>query len=192
MIANSVIKRALQTSDSNTARSKKDNTDSIKIFSNLNYSGETAEIMVKKCIKKLHKSFKWEINVKFVTHYKTTRTSFFTNTKDKTPSLSQSSVVYKFTCPGCSSNYIGKTEWTLHERMEEHAYPNKKSNKQSAIYEHLSTFPHYSHIVDLFSVNNHDVNCNKSDINQIRSNTTVLDKADNWNELLFKEALVIK
>ena len=117
---------------------------------------------------------------------------FFTNTKDKTPSLSQSSVVYKFTCPGCSRNYIGKTERTLHERMEEHAYPNKKSNKQSAIYEHLSTFPHYSHIVDLFSVNNHDVNCNKSDINQIRSNITVLDKADNWNELLFKEALVIK
>ena len=38
------------------------------------------------------------------------------NTKDKTPSLSQSSVVYTFTCPGCSCNYIGKTEWTLSER----------------------------------------------------------------------------
>ena len=70
---------------------------------------------------------------------------FFTNTKDKTPSLSQSSVVYKFTCPGCSCNYIGKTKWTLHERTEEHAYPNKKCNKQSAIYEHLSTCPHYRH-----------------------------------------------
>ena len=58
MIANSIIKRALQTNDSNTPRSKKDNTDSIKIFSNLNYSGETAERMVKKCIKKLHRSFK--------------------------------------------------------------------------------------------------------------------------------------
>ena len=28
---------------------------------------------------------------------------------------------------------------------------------------------------------------NNFDINQIRSNTIVLDKADNWNELLFKE-----
>ena len=46
--------------------------------------------MAKKCIKKLYKSFKREINVKFVTHYKTTKISFFTNTKDKTPSLSQS------------------------------------------------------------------------------------------------------
>ena len=68
----------------------------------------------------------------------------------------------------------------------------KKSNEQSAIYEHLSTYPHCSHLVDLFNVNNHDVNCNKFDINQIRSNTIVLDKADNWNELLFKEALLIK
>ena len=41
--------------------------------------------------------------------------------------------------------------------------------------------------MDLFNVNNHDVNCKKFDINQIRSNTIVLDKADNWNELLFKE-----
>ena len=146
----------------------------------------------KKWIKKLCKSFKQEINVKFVTHDKTTKISFFKNTKDKTPSLIKSSVVYKFTCPGCGCNYIGKTERTLSEKTEEHAYPNKKSNEQSAIYEHLSTCPHYSHIVDLFSVNNHVVNCNKFDINQIRSNTIVFDKADNWNELLFKEALLIK
>ena len=104
---------------------------------------------------------------------------FFTNTKGKTSSLSHSSVVYKFTCPGCSCNYIGKTERTLHERTEEHAYSNKKSNEQSAVYEHLPTCPHYNHIVDLFNVNNHDVNCNTFDITQIRSNTTVLDKADN-------------
>ena len=106
-IANSVITRALQANNSNTTRSKK---------VNLNYSDETAERMVKSCIKKLYRSFKREFNVKFVTHYKTTKMSFFTNSKDKTPSLSQSFVVYKFTCPSCSCNYIGKTERTLHER----------------------------------------------------------------------------
>ena len=134
--------------------------------------------MVKSCIKNLCESFKREINVKFVTCYKTRKMLFFTNTKDKTPCLSQSSVGYKFTCPGCSCNYIGKTERTLHERTEETAYPNKKNNEQSAIYEHLSTYPHYSHIVDLFRIN-HDVNCNKFDINQLKSNTIVLEKADN-------------
>ena len=83
-IANSIIKRALQTNDSNTTRSKKDNTDSIKIFFNLNYSGETAERMIKKFTKKLYKRLKREINVQFVTHYKTTKISFFTNTKENT------------------------------------------------------------------------------------------------------------
>ena len=117
--------------------------------------------------------------------------SFFTNTKDKTPSVNLSSVVYKFSCPGCSCSYIGKTQRTLHERTVEDEYPNKKSNKQNAIYEHLSTCPHYSLIVDLFNVNIHDLSCNKIDINQIRSNTIVLDKADNWNELLFKHPVSV-
>ena len=91
---------------------------SIKIFSNLNYLDETVRWMVKTCIKKLYKTFKREINVKFVTHYKSAKILFFTNTKDKTASLSQSSVEYKFTCRDCSCNYIGKKERTLHERTE--------------------------------------------------------------------------
>ena len=32
---------------------------------------------------------------------------------------------------------------------------------------------------------------NNFDINQIRSNTIVLDKADNWNELLFKHPVSV-
>ena len=144
----------------------------MKIFFNLNYSGETAENMINSCLRKFYKGFKQEINVKFDTHYrKTTKMSFFANTKDKTSSLYQSSVVCKFTWPGCSCNYTSKTDQTLQERTEEHAYPNKKSNKQSATYEYLSTCPHDSHILALFNVNNHDVNCNKLNINQNRSST---------------------
>ena len=56
-IANSIIKQALQSDYSNTTRSKKAYADSIKIFFNLNYSGETAERMDKSCIEKLYKSF---------------------------------------------------------------------------------------------------------------------------------------
>ena len=63
-----VIKRDLQIKDSNTSRYKKPSGDSIKIFFNLNYSGGTAERMVKSCTKELYKIFKREINVKFVTH----------------------------------------------------------------------------------------------------------------------------
>ena len=138
----------------------------MKIFFNLNYSGGTAKRMVKSYIKKLYKSFKLEINVKFVTHYKTTKISFFTNTK------------YTNNEFGCSCSYISKMELTLQESTEEYAYPSKKSYEQSAIYQHLATCPRYSHIVDLFNVNNHEVNRSKFDIKQIRGNTIVLDKAD--------------
>ena len=47
-------------------------------------------------------------------------------------------------------------------------------------------------VLDLFNVNNHEFKCNKFDITKIRSNTIVLDKADNWKELLFEEALLFK
>ena len=90
-------------------------------------------------MKKLYKCFKKEKRVKFVLQYETTKLSYFTNTKDKISLLSQSSVVYKFVCPGCSSSYIGKTGCTLWERTEEHAYKNKNQKEQSAIYEHLLT-----------------------------------------------------
>ena len=121
--------------------------------------------MVKSCIKKLRKCLKKVTNIKFIVCYKTTKMSFYTNTKDKTPLLSQSSLVYKFTCPGCSSSYVGKTDRTLFERTEEHAYPSKKKNDQSAIFEHLSTCTHYDHIWDLFNLNINAVHKIKFDVN---------------------------
>ena len=114
---------------------------------------------ISSCLKKSKFKGKTKMDIKFVTYYEATKILFFANTKDKTPSLSQSSVLHKFICPGWSFNYIGKTEQTLHERMEEHTYPNKKSNKQNEIYEHLLTCPHYSYTLDLFSVINPDVTC---------------------------------
>ena len=56
--------------------------------------------------------------------------SFYRNTKDKTQILNQSFAVYKLTCPGWSCSYIGKTGWTLHERTEEHAYPNRRAKNK--------------------------------------------------------------
>ena len=75
------------------------------MFFNLNCLGETAKKIVKSCIKKRQKGFKQEVNSKFATQYKITKMSIFANTKDKTPSLIQSSIVFKFKCPGCTCNY---------------------------------------------------------------------------------------
>ena len=78
------------------------------------------------------------------------------------------------------------------ERTEEHAYKSNIQEEQSAIYEHRLTCEHYNHIVDLFNVDNNSFNLNKFNICQIRNNTTVIDKANNWDILLFKEAYMIK
>ena len=124
--------------------------------------------------------------------YQTTKLSYFTNTKDKSLFLSQSSVIYKFVCPGCKSCYVGKTDHTLHERTKEHAYAKGNKNEQSEIYEHLSLCTHYSHIADLFKIDTNSFNSNQFNVSQIRHNTIILDRGNNWNVLLFKEALMIK
>ena len=119
---------------------------------------------MKSCIKKLNKCLKKDTNIRFIVCYKTTKMSFYTNTKDK----------------------------TLFERTEKHAYPSKKKNDQSAIFEHMSTCTHYDHIWDLFDLNINDVHRRKFAVNQIRDNPIVLYRCSNWNKLLFKEALMIK
>ena len=93
----------------------------------------------------------------------------------------------------CSSSYIGKTERRLWERTEERAYKNNNQKEQSAaIYEHMLTCEHFNHVVDLFNFGNNSFNLNKFNICQIRKHTTVIDKANNWNILLIKEAYTIK
>ena len=190
-IVNSIVKRALRDKESSNIK-EETTTDTVKIFIDLKFSGNTGDRIVKNCMKKLHKCFKKEVTVKFVLRYQTTKLCYFTNTKDKSPFLSQSSVIYKFVCPGCKSCYIGKTDRTLHERTKEHAYAKGNKNEQSAIYEHLSLCTHYSHIADLFKIDTNGFNSNKSNVLQIRDNTIALDRGNNWSVLLFKEALMIK
>ena len=93
-------------------------TNTVKISINLKFSGNTANRVVKHCIKKLSKCFKREVTIKFVFHYQTTKLCYFTNTKDKTPFLSQLLFVNVFVFPGCKSCYVGKTDSTLHDRTK--------------------------------------------------------------------------
>ena len=127
---------------------------------------------------------------------KTTKLCFYTNNKDKVPLLNKSHVVYKFSCPGCQSSYIGKTDRTLLTRTREHAV----TDKESAIYKHLRTCEHLAFIHNLLNLpdtlNNitaPTISSNKDYvINVVQNNTTVLDFEDNWNLLLYKEAFHIK
>ena len=81
----------------------------------------------------------------------------------------RSFLVYKFTCPSCSSSYIGETCRHFQTRIEEHI----KKNNKTRIFKHL-----HSTATNLDSYNSL---CFK-----------IIDKADSKTNLKTKEALHIK
>ena len=87
-------------------------------------------------------------NTQIRIHEKTTKLCFYTNNKDEVPLLNKSHVIYKFSCPGCQSFYIGKTDRTHLIRTREHAV----TDKESAIYKLLRTCEHLAFIHNLFNL----------------------------------------
>ncbi len=86
---------------------------------------------------------------KLIINWKTTNSNSFLSCKDKTPTKYQSSVVglYEFTCPGCKSKYIGKTDRRLYTRIKEHSLDNK-----SEIFNHITSCEHFQHIKSIFEL----------------------------------------
>ena len=85
-----------------------------------------------------------------------------TNMKDKLNLLSRSNVVYQFSCPGCASSYIGKTDRTLFERTKEHVTRANVKNE--------------------FSINNlipNDDNTHEFRLNLVLQNTRITDESNN-------------
>ena len=115
--------------------------------------------------------------------------SFFTSNKDKIPLLSNSMVVYEYSCPGCSERYIGKTESTMFNRTKQHAW----TQKDSAIYKHFNKCEGWAHIKGVLQCDSElMVDDKELQINTVQSNTKVISRADNWQTLAFKESLKIK
>ena len=139
-------------------------------------------------------------SIRFKTQYDVNKIEFYCNTKDKTTILSNSFVVYDFSCPGCGANYIGKTERTLYQRTVGHAW----IDNNSAVYKYLDNCTGVQHLFDvaslLSSLFTSSAPIQKSDkfdlrttcINLVQDNTEIIDRHKNWNILLFKEALKIK
>ena len=127
--------------------------------------------------------------VKFVVIYDTKKISYFLPKKDKIPNSSRSNIFYEFTCPGCNSSYVGKTERNLAIRLSEHSDPQK-----SSISKYLSECEHANYILNLNHIfdNLNDSDTNKLDTplsfhNLIQANTETLHtlKHTNSNLLLF-------
>ena len=131
-----------------------------------------------------------DLNVDIRIKEKTTKLCFFTSTKDKTPPLSQSNNFYEFTCPGCHSSYIGKTNRTFLVRTQEHAL----TDKESAIYKHLRYCDQIQHIQGFYNLPDIFINesyplstaMNKEFLTQtVGGNTNITDRDANWDLLLY-------
>ena len=107
--------------------------------------------------------------------------------KDKLNIVSKSNVVYQFSCPGCESSYIGKTERTIFKRTREHV-----TRADSAIKGYIDICSNVKH---LFSMNNlmlNNVNTHEFRSNLVRQNRRIIDQSCNWNVFWFKKAYHIK
>ena len=69
-------------------------------------------------------------------------------------------IVYEFTCPGCNSSYVGKTERNLANRLSEHSDPLKSSiSKHLSEWENANFILNFNHIFD----NLNDINDSDAD-----------------------------
>ena len=118
-----------------------------------------------------------------------TKLSFYTSTKDRTPKLSNSGVVYEFQCPGCTAaKYVGETQATLFRRTLQHAH----QQKDSAIQKHLSSCQGYEHMKNIFYIDFEEFDEIQYRINSVLDNTNIIGRARDWTTLCFMEAIAIK
>ena len=154
----------------------------------LPYTGQEAENIVTRCKKRLSRLFKKEKKVKFSVSFQSTKVSFYTSNKDRIPLLSNSGVIYKYTCPGCNSAYIGKTENTLFNRTKQHGW----CQQDSAICKHFKSCEAWKDIVGVFQSGGLEIDKMQFQINCVRENTKIINRSDNWLKLSFLESLAIK
>ena len=107
--------------------------------------------------------------------------------KDKLNIVSKSNVVYQFSCPGCESSYIRKTERTLFERTKEHV-----TRADSAIKGHLNNCSNVKYLSSMNNLMLNDDNTHEFKLHLVRQNTRITDQSYNWDVLLFKEVYHIK
>ena len=158
----------------------------ISLCLTLPYIGNASEQIVKRSKKKLTRYLIEKVRISVF--FKSTKLCFFTSNKDRVPIMSNSFVIYEYSCPGCAEKYIGKTESTLFNRTKEHAW----GQKDSAIFKHFHQCEGWKHITGLLSLDEESIDKRELQINTVRDNIKVIRRADHWQNLAFKESLAIK
>ena len=121
--------------------------ESVVIYFHLPYYGEKGLQLLKFCIRNSKVNCKKDQPLVFKILHDVCKREFFCNTKDRTPIINQSFVVYEFTCSGCSANYVRKTERT-YERCVEHAW----SDQNSIVKNHLNRCVEVQYLLNITSL----------------------------------------
>ena len=119
-VVKSIIHQVLHTTDENTDNVK--SPEVLIIYLLIPYYSDKGLSLLKSCLRKIRSNWVKALSIRFRTQYDVNKIEFYCNTKDKTAVLCNFFVVYDFSCPGCGTNYISKTERTLYERTIEHAW----------------------------------------------------------------------
>jgi len=119
----------------------------------------------------------------------------FCSNKDKITEDLKSNAIYKFRCPGCSDEYIGKTDRNFRTRVLEHGSYRKDQNTN--VYKHLSACKYYDEITSLFALPCGDnkrvcLNTPQHLIETAIDSINILARNDDWVQLCFLESLYIK
>ena len=191
-LANKLIQKFTRKADqafmsSNINNHIEDQTEQVcKVYVRLPYIGKRGTDLMHKFKLKISRILKQPC--KFIVYWDTTTTGCFVSCKAKTPKEFQSSVVYKFSCPGCAKTYIGKTDRCLYTRLNEHAI----TDKNSEIYKHINTCEQFNYLTNLLQLNIDEPNTDQFNLTAfLLNNCNIIDRAKHWSNLLFKEALAI-
>ena len=198
-VVNSIINKTLNTPSNNEVPNINNTEKSNKITISFRFPhyGDKGFSLFKCCLRKIKSNSKKDRPVLFRQLYDVTKLEFFCNTKDRTPKLNESFVVYEFICPRYNANCISKTERILHKRCVEHAW----NDKDSVVFNHLNECIDAQHMFEIGKLtqslltNNiidDEFDLRSSHVNLVQMNTQIIDRHKNWNVLRFKEAIKIK
>ena len=157
------------------------------IFWRTPYAGAQGDRLVKNLTKKLKLFILKNI-------HKTTKMSYYCNTKGRIPDYLKSHIVYEFCCPACNAGYIGKTDWNLGTQTKEHC----GLDENSPIFNQLAECNLYQYTLTLLSFpSDGDVTLTNQDALEhiktiVTNNVRIIRKSENWAELCFLENLNIK
>ena len=161
------------------------------IWLRLPYAGRAGEAICKRLIRKLKRCL--NTNVHFKILYKTKKLSSVVSNKDPVPTGQKSHVIYKFTCPGCGQDYIGKTDRCFQLQLDGYG-----TEANSAVHQHLSCCEVFKFRLALLNL--HDafenqacvVKLNHHNQQIVQHNTSIVAMNNDFTELCFLESLFIK